>query len=103
MENSKYTIKAAYEDITKIYLKEDCVKIGSYIRKRMEKNSDISNIVKLQKDGVSPATYAQIQNCQPTSASVERSFSMLRKLLRKDRPFLPENVEKYLSFYYNKL
>ena len=37
MENSKYTIKAAYEDITKIDLKEDCVKIGSYIRKRMKK------------------------------------------------------------------
>jgi len=103
MENSKYTIKAAYEDITKIDLKEDCAKIGSYIRKRMEKNSDISNIVNLRKDGVSPATYAQIQNCQPTSASVERSFSMLRKLLRKDRSFLPENVEKYLSSYYNKL
>ena len=50
----------------------------------MEKNSNISNIVTIQKDGVSPATYAQIQNCQPTSASVERSFSMLGKLLRKD-------------------
>ena len=85
MENSKYTSKAAYEDITKINLKEDCVKIGSYIRKRMEKISDISNIVKLQEDGASPATYAQIQNCQPTSASVERSFSTLGKLLKKDK------------------
>ena len=35
---------------------------------------------------------------QPTTAAVERSFSILGKLFRKDRKFLPENVEKYLSF-----
>ena len=33
MENSKYKIKAAYEDITKIDLKEDCVKIWLLYKK----------------------------------------------------------------------
>ena len=37
----------------------------------------------------------------PTTAAVERSFSLLAKLLAKDRHFLPSNVEKYLCVYYN--
>ena len=86
-------------------LKQDCVDIGSYIKKRMLQNSDLGNIVDLKqkKKNVSPALYAELQCCQPTSTAVERSFSMLGNLLRKDRQFLPENVENYLSLYYNKL
>ena len=33
--------------------------------------------------------------------SVERSFSMLGKLLAKDRNFLPENITHYLVLHYN--
>ena len=39
--------------------------------------------------------------CQPTTASVERSFSMLNKLLAKDRNFLPQNVKHYMCVHYN--
>ena len=75
---------------------------GSYIKKRMMKNCDVDTIVRMKQHGVSPAVYAQLQCCQPTTAAVERSFSILGKLLSKDRHFLPENVGKYLSLYYNK-
>ena len=98
----KYTISEAYADISALDLKQDCVGIGEYIKKRMLKNSDMEDIVNLNRDDVPPCLYAEIQCCQPTSAAVERSFSMLSKLLRKDRPFLPENVQKYLCLYYNK-
>lgn len=102
MEATTYTIKEAYDDISKLDLKDDCVGIGTYIKKRLNANSDLESIVRLQRKNVSPALYADLQRCQPTSAPVERSFSMLNNLLRKDRPFLPENVEKYLCLYYNK-
>ena len=72
------------------------------IKKRMLKNCDMENIVNLKQEVIFPALYAELQRCQPTTAAVERSLSMLGKLLRKDRPFSLENVEKYLCLYYNK-
>ncbi len=102
MESSKYTLQEAHADIAAVNLRQDCVDIGAYLKKRMLKNKDVEAIISLQKEGISPALYAELQCCQPTSASVERSFSMLGKLLRKDRPFSEVNVEKYLCVYYNK-
>jgi len=52
---------------------------------------------------VSPSTYGLLQNCQAASAGVERSFSMLGKILDKDRNFLPNNVEKYLILHFNSV
>lgn len=92
MESSKYTLKEAHDDISTLNLKQDCVGIGAYIKKRMNKNCDVDNIINSKKANLSPAVYAELQCCQPTSAAVERSFSMLGKLLRKDRSFLPGNV-----------
>ena len=103
MEGSKYTLKEAHDDVTTLDFKQDCVGIGAYITKRMRKNCDVENIIKSEQENVSPAVFAELQCCQPTSSAVERSFSMLGKILRKDRPFLPENVSKYLCLYYNKL
>ena len=36
---------------------------------------------------VAPAVYCLLQRCQPTTAAVERSFSMLNKLLAKTETF----------------
>ena len=65
----------------------------------------IASIVNMKNKKVSPAVYAELQGCQPTFAAFERSFSMLTKLLRKDRHFFPENVGQYmyLCLHYNKL
>jgi len=54
------------------------------------------------RPNVSPELYAKLSNCQATSYTVERSFSMLRNLLAKDRHFSQKNVWKYLAFYANK-
>ena len=50
---------------------------------------------------ISPAVYYMLQNSQPTSAFVEKSFSMLKKLLAKDRNFKVENVRHYIILHFN--
>ena len=51
---------------------------------------------------IDPRSCALLQKAQPTYAAVERSFSMLSKLLRNDRSFDVKNVKKYMMLYYNK-
>ena len=51
---------------------------------------------------VSSDNYVQLMNCPASSISVERSFSLLRKLLTKEKTFKEENLIKYMFLYYNK-
>ena len=64
-------------------------------------NNDISEIINVERRDISPAMYHMHQNSQPTSAFVERSFSMLKKLLAKDRKFKFENVQHYTILHFN--
>ena len=64
-------------------------------------NNDISQIINMERQDISPAVYHMFQNSQPTSASVERSFSVLKKLLAKDRNSKVENVRHYLILHFN--
>ena len=57
-------------------------------------NNEISEIMKMERRDVSPAVYCLLQHFQPTIASVERSFSVLRKLFAEDRNFKAENVKQ---------
>ena len=86
MESSKYSIREAHSDINKLDFKEDSASVMPYMAKRMNKNSDMSAIMELSRPADSPAVCMGWQ-CQPTSASVEHSFSTLNKLLAKDRIF----------------
>ena len=74
--------------------------VGQYITKRLSAN-DMSSIVGLTRPEVSPSIYGLLQKCQPSTAAIERSFSMLQKLLAKDRNFKPHNVRQFLVLYYN--
>ena len=56
----------------------------------------------MERQDISPAAYHMLQNSLPTSASVERSFSMFKKLLARDRNFNAENVRHYLILHLNK-
>ena len=62
-------------------------------------NNDISEIINMERQDISLAVYHMLQNSQPTSASVERSFFMLKKLLTKDRNFKVENTQHYMSLH----
>ena len=98
MESAKYTIKEAVQAIQELDFGEDTCTTKQCIKKRMQ-NNDISEII--ERQDISPALYHMLQNSQPTSVSVERSFSMLKKLLAKDKNFKVENVRHYMFLHFN--
>ena len=92
IESAKYTINEAVQAIQELDFGKDTCNINQYIRKGMQ-NNDISEIINMERqDIISLAVHHMLQNFQPISASVERSFSMLKKLLAKDRNFKVKNV-----------
>ena len=100
MESAKYTINKAVQAIQELDFGEDTCNIKQYIQKRMQ-NNDISEIINMERQAISPAVYHMLQNSQPTSASVERGFSMLKKLLAKDRNFKIRNVRHCMILFFN--
>ena len=54
---------------------------------------DLETIIFCTNLPIDPRSCAQLQKVQPTFAAVEKSFSMLSKLLRKDRNFDVKNVK----------
>ena len=81
---------------------DDACPIKDYIKKRLS-NSDIETIINCTNLTIDPTSYTLLQKAQPTFAAVERSFSMLSKLLRKDKNFDVKNIKKYIMLYYNKM
>ena len=100
VESAKYTVKEAVQAIQELDVGEDTCNINQYIKKRIQ-NNDISEIINMKRQDISPAVYHILQNSQPTSASVERSFSMLKKLLAKDRNFKAKNMRHYMVLHFN--
>ena len=64
-------------------------------------NNDISKIVNMERPDILPTVYSLLQHSQPTTASVQRSFFVLRKLLVTDRYFKVENVQQYIILLFN--
>ena len=95
------TITKAYGLLKNMQFDDDPCAIKDYINKRLS-NSDLETIINCTNLTIDLTSYALLQKAQPTSAAVERSFSMLNKLLRKDRNFDVKNVKKYMMLYYNK-
>jgi len=94
LESAEYTIIKASSDLRNLDFGTDPCKIKEYLTKRLAVH-EMSAIVDASRKDISPANYALLQNCQPTSASVERGFSILKKMLAKDRAFDPTNVKNY--------
>ena len=101
LEGSACTITKAYGLLKNMQFDDDPWAIKDYINKRLS-NSDLETIIYCTNLTIDPTSYALLQKAQPTSAAVERSFSMLNKLLRKDRNFDVKNVKKHMMLYYNK-
>ena len=92
LEGSACTIIEAYALLKNMQFDDDPCAITNYIKKRLS-NSDLETIINCTNSTIDPTSYALLQKAQPTSAAVERSFSMLSKLLRKDRNFDVKNVK----------
>ena len=86
--------------IEEVDIREDTCNTNRYIKKRMQ-NNDLSKIINMERQDASPAVYSLPQNSQPITASVKRSFPMLKKLLAKDRNFKVENVQHYMILHFN--
>ena len=100
MESAKYTVKEAVQAIQELDFGEDICNINQCIKKRMQ-NNEISERTNTEREDISPAVYDMLQNFQPTFASVEKSFSMLKNLLAKDRTFKVKNVRQYMILQFN--
>ena len=100
MESSHCTIGKAFQDVMSLNFGADVCGIRKYIQRRIAKN-DITSIVKMEREDISPHLYNLLQKSQATSASVERSFSKLGKILAKDRNFREDHVKQYLMVKYN--
>ena len=93
LEGSACTITEAYGLLKNMQFDDDPCAIKNYIKKRLS-NSDLETIINCTNLTIDPTSYAPLQKAQPISAAVERSFSILSKLLRKDRNFDVKNVKK---------
>ena len=101
LEENACTITEAYGLLKNMQFDDDPCAIKNYIKKRLS-NSDLKTIINCTNVTIDPTSYALLQKAQPTSAAVERSFSMLSKSLRKDRNFDVKTAKKYMMLYYNK-
>ena len=96
LEGSACTRTKAYGLLKNMQFDDDPCAIKDYINKRLS-NSDLETIIHCSNLTIDPASDALLQKAQPTSAAVERSFSTLNKLLRKDKNFDVKNVKKYIT------
>ena len=101
LEGSACSITEAYGLLKNMQFDDDPCAINNYIKKRLS-NSDLETIINCTNLTIDPTSYALLQKAQPTSAAVERSFSMLSELLRKDRNFDVKNAKRYMMLHYNK-
>ncbi|KAG0433983.1 CGG triplet repeat-binding protein 1 [Dictyocoela muelleri] len=97
-----FSINDAVKLFKEIDFKEDVLNIKKYLTHKMEK-SDISLFFEKKHIKETPYTISCLLNAPSTSLSVERSFSILQKILTKERQFSTENIQKYMILYYNKI
>ena len=78
----------------KVWFKKHAWELFQYssvlLNNRFKLNNDLKELL------------TKLLNFQAISCTVERSFSMLRKLLANDRHISPDDVSKYLAVYVNK-
>ena len=73
---------------------DDTCAIKDFIKKKLLSNSNLKTITNFADLTIDPTSKVLLRKAQPTSAAVERSFSMLSKLLRKDRNFDVKKIKK---------
>ena len=90
------TIAAAHQSLVATKNKISDVECGlvQYINDRLDQAIDLQEIIEANGQ-LSPKEYELLQQAQPSSADVERSFSKMNKMLADDRNFATQNVSKY--------
>ena len=88
LEGSVCTITKAHGLLKNMHFDDDPCAVKDYIKKQLSSNSDLETIINFTNFTIDPTSCALLQKAHPTSTAVERLFSMLSKLLRKDRNFV---------------
>ena len=99
-EDSIFTIESAFHSANNISFGDDPFSIKEYIDKRV-KQTDLINLIGNEPRNIFPSELYQLHQCPSTSVSAERSFSILKKILRMNRQFSPENVRMYAMLNFN--
>ncbi len=61
----------------------------------------MKEIVAMEREDISPTTFAMLQNLHPTTVSVERAFSLVGYVYTDDRPFQTHSGSAYAQLLYN--
>ena len=102
--NSSNTIVAVVEAIHNLRFGDDPCQIKNYIQRHLVSSSDFLKIAVGSGADLPCHSLAEVvllQRAQPTSASVKRSSSMLKRLLCPGRNFDKDNVYSYLVMRFN--
>ena len=103
IEGDKVSIVTCHQIISDFILElQSDDPIRTYLVNRLENMQDLMDIIS-RNTGLSPEKTAKLRGAVGSSASIERSFSRLGKLLAKDRNFNAKNVEAYICVYCNNL
>ncbi len=95
-----FSVEKAHKLFTELNFGEDSCRVKPYLMKRLDK-SGITEIMENTKPGLTPHQHASLRKSQSTSITVERSFSMVKKINARDRNFRSGNIEDYLLCKYN--
>ena len=95
----RYTITQSYHLLKNFDFKEDPIMIKTYLLKRLDAHG-INDVFK-KKNTLGFVLYNNLLVAQSTSIDVERSFSILGKILRDNRHFNDNNICDYIIAYYN--
>ncbi len=95
--SENFTLADAMKLLNKMVFKDDELNLKQFMVDKMKK----SDFYRCFDSNLSPFLKSCLQNCPATSIVVERSFSLLQKILVKERRFNSENICKYAVFYFN--
>ncbi|OQS54396.1 hypothetical protein EHP00_1087 [Ecytonucleospora hepatopenaei] len=98
-EKNDFSILESINLIKKLRFNDDKIDLTSYIQKRIKKHFLNAYIL---DDNLINENQNNVLSLPATGAAVERSFSMLKDMLRDNRNFNVENIEKFFFIKYNK-
>lgn len=91
LEKNKLTMEEAYKAIKSLSFDDNVANVKDYINLRL-KNNEISDLLNLKNYKITIYEHSYLFKCLPTTVAVERSFSMIKKLLASDRNFKTDNI-----------
>ncbi len=97
--SQSFDIKKAKVLLENISFPGDQLNLKQYLLTKIKKSDFYSCF---ENEDKSPYIIDCLKNSPATSIAVERSFSMLGKILLKERGFNSENIKKYAIFNYNQ-